>query len=63
MQRNDLVIRAKTSIAQKLPAALEQKMTAATADGQMLPLMMIFKGKRNLKNHCSQVSSANRFVL
>ena len=28
MQRNDLVVRAKTSITQKLPAALEQKMTA-----------------------------------
>ena len=28
MRRNDLVIRAKTSVAQKLPAALEQKMTA-----------------------------------
>ena len=28
MRRNDLVILAKTSIAQKLPAALEQKMTA-----------------------------------
>ena len=112
MRRNDLVIRAKTSVAQKLPAALEQKMTAflqavrearvgydypknlignmdetpmyfdmpgnttiekkgtktisvrttgaekrhltvvlaATADGQMLPPMVIFKGKRNLKN-------------
>ena len=112
IRRNDLVIRAKTSIAQKLPAALEQKMTAflrsvrearlqchypkelignmdetpmyfdmasntsvdrrgektisirttgaekrhltvvlsATADGQMLPPMIIFKGKRMLKN-------------
>ena len=112
MRINDLVIRAKTSVAQKLPAALEQKMTdflqavkvarkeyncpkelignmdetpmyfdmsgsttvekkgaktvsirttgaekrhltvvlAATADGQMLPPMVIFKGKRMLKN-------------
>ena len=112
MRRNDLVMRAKTSIAQKLPAALEQKMTAflqsvkearlqcyypkelignmdetpmyfdmacntsvdrrgkktisirttgaekrhltvvlaATANGQMLPPMIIFKGKRMLKN-------------
>lgn len=112
MQRNDQVIRAKTSVAQKLPAALEQKITsflqavrvarkeysypkelignmdetpmyfdmtnnksvekkgaktvsicttgaekrhltvvlAATADGQMLPPMIIFKGKRALKN-------------
>ena len=114
MRRNDLVIRAKTSTAQKLPAALdhEQKMTAflhsvkearlqynypkelignmdetlmyfdmsgstsvdkkgkktisirmtgaekrhltvvlaATAHGQMLPPMIIFKGKRILRN-------------
>ena len=97
MRRNDLVIRVKTSIAQKLPAALEQKMTAflqsvkearvvhdypkelignmdetpiyfdsvrntgaekrhltvvlaATVDGQILPPMVMFKGKRNLKN-------------
>ena len=28
MRRNDLVIRAKISVAQKLPAALKQKMTA-----------------------------------
>lgn len=115
MRRNDLVIRAKTSVAQKLPAALEQKMTdflqavrlvrvgynypkelignmdktpmyfdmsdnltvdkrvtktisirttgaekrhlavvlAATADGQMLPPMVIFKGKRMLKRTSS----------
>ena len=112
MRRNDLIIRAKTLIAQKLPAALEQKITgfvhavketrvgynypkelignmdktpmyldmsgnttvekrgrktisirttgaekrhltvvlAATVDEQMLPPMVIFKGKRNLKN-------------
>lgn len=112
MRRNDLVIRAKTSVTQKLPAALEQKVKdflqavrsarvgynypkelignmdetpmyfdmsgnstvdkrgtktvsirttgaekchltvvlAATADGQMLPLMVIFKGKRMLKS-------------
>lgn len=112
MRRNNLTIRAKTSIAQKLPAALEEKMAnfiqsvqntrkqtkypsnmivnmdetpmyfdmassktvsrrgartvsiratgaekrrltvvlAASADGQMLPAMVIFKGKRALKN-------------
>ena len=112
MRRNNLTIRAKTSIAQKLPAALEEKMAnflqsvqnireqtkypsnmivnmdetpayfdmasaktvsqrgartisirttgaekwrltvvlAASADGQMLPAMIIFKGKRALMN-------------
>lgn len=112
MRRNNLTIRAKTSIAQKLPIALEEKMAnffqsvqsarkqtkypdslivnmdetpmyfdmaspktvsqrgtktisirstgaekrrltvvlAASADGQMLPAMVIFKGKRALKN-------------
>lgn len=112
MRRNNLSLRAKTSIAQKLPAALEEKMAtflrsvrearkqskypdnmivnmdetpmyfdmttnktvnlkgaktvsvrstgadkrrltvvlAATGDGKMLPPMIIFKGKRALKN-------------
>ena len=112
MCRNNIVIRAKTTVTQKLPAALEEKMTqfhaavkeaikrnqyplelignmdetlmyfdmasnttfekkgtksvsirttgaekrhltvvlAASADGSMLPLFVIFKGKRKLKN-------------
>ena len=82
MRWNDLVLRTKTSLAQKQPAAPNRKhgrnrhvfwhvgqhnsgeeiwtnraekhhltvVLAAIADGQMLPPMVIFMGKRNLKN-------------
>ena len=46
LQKHSLAVCAKTSILQKLPAAV---VLACTVAGNMLPPMTIFKGKRELK--------------